>query len=366
VTDRVPLSLGTDEPLAPELAEALARVALRREWILGPEVLELEAALCEYLGVGHAIGVSSGTDALVCALCALDVGPGDEVVTTPFTFVATGEAILRVGATPVFADVEPDTLTLDPARVAMVAGARTRAVVPVHIFGHVADVDGLARLGLPVLEDAAQATGARRGGRCAGTLGIAGCLSFFPTKPLGGCGDGGMVLTGDASVADRVRRLRQHGGDKREFVELGGNYRLDALQAAFLRVKLPHLAGWLRRRHSIAGVYARELDDLSGLTLPQVAAEVEPAWAHYVVRVLGGRRDALARHLDDRGVATGVYYRRPLHLQPLFARLGYGRGSFPVAERAAEEVLALPLFPELSEDQQGRVIAAVRELFAGR
>lgn len=343
-----------------ELGAAFTRVLASRQFILGAEVGAFESELARYLGSPHAIGVSSGTDALVCALLSLDIGPGDEVLTTPFTFIATAEAIARVGARPVFADIDPVTLNLDPARV--VRTPNTRAVIPVHLFGHPAE---LAPLELPIIEDAAQAIGARAGGRRVGTLGRLGCFSFFPTKPLGALGDGGAVVTAEAALAERIRRLRQHGSaEKHLYVELGGNFRLDALQAAFLRVKLPCLDGWLEQRRAVALAYSRELAGIDELALPPTREGTEPAWAHYVVRVQDGRRDALARHLDARGIATAVYYPRPLHLQPLFAKLGYARGDFPHAERAADEVLALPLFPGLTAEQRGRVVDAVRGFFA--
>lgn len=344
-----------------ELGAAFTRVLASRQFILGAEVGAFESELAHYLDTAFAVGVSSGTDALVCALLALDIGPGDEVVTTPFTFIATAEAIARVGARPVFADIDPVTLNLDPAR--LVRTPRTRAVIPVHLFGHPAELASLD-LDLPVIEDAAQAIGARAGGRRVGTLGRLGCFSFFPTKPLGALGDGGAVVTADAALAERIRRLRQHGSaEKHLYVELGGNFRLDALQAAFLRAKLPRLDGWLEERRAAAAAYSQELAGLDELALPVTRAGTEPAWAHYVVRVRDGRRDALARHLDARGIATAVYYPRPLHLQPVFAKLGYARGDFPRAERAADEVLALPLFPGLTAEQRGRVVDAVRGFF---
>ncbi len=342
-----------------ELSAAFSRVLTSRQFILGAEVSAFEAELGHYLGSAHAIGVSSGTDALIAALLALDIGPGDEVVTTPFTFIATAEAIARVGARPVFADVDPVTLNLDPARV--VRTPSTRAVLPVHLFGHPAELIGLE---LPIIEDAAQAIGARAAGRRVGTLGRLGCFSFFPTKPLGALGDGGAVVTADGVLAERIRRLRQHGSaDKHLYVELGGNFRLDALQAAFLRVKLPRLEAWLEARRAVALAYSRELAGIDELGLPATRQGTAPAWAHYVVRVRDGRRDALAQHLDALGIATAVYYPRPLHLQPVFAQLGYARGDFPQAERAADEVLALPLFPGLTAEQQGRVVEAVRGFF---
>ena len=356
------------ETCAGELRAAFARVLASNQFVLGEEVTELEAELARYLSSAHAVGLSSGTDALVCALLALDIGPGAEVITTPFSFIATAEAIARVGARPVFADVDAVTLNLAPVAVARAVTPRTRAVLPVHLFGHPADVDalGAAAPGVPIVEDAAQAIGARERGRAVGTIGRLGCYSFFPTKPLGGLGDGGMVVTRDGELAERMRRLRQHGAaEKHLYRELGGNYRLDALQAAFLRVKLPYLEAWLSERRAIAVAYAEGLAGIDALVLPVTREETAPAWAHYVLRVRDGRRDELGRHLDALGVSTAVYYPRPLHLQPVFAGLGYARGDFPNAERAADEVLAIPMFAGLTEAERGRVIEGVRGFFGG-
>lgn len=361
---RVALSLAPDAHagLEQELRAAFERVLASGSFVLGEEVRAFERELSALCGAAHAVGVSSGSDALVTALQALDVGPGAEVVTTPFTFVATAEAILRLGARPVFADVEPKSLTLDPANVA--TSPRARAILVVHLFGHAAELAALARFELPVVEDVAQALGGRDGGRALGTLGALGCASFFPTKPLGALGDGGAVLTANTTLAERVRRLRQHGSsDKQTFTEPGGNYRLDALQAAFLRVKLARLEGWLEARRRIAESYSRELAGVAGLELPQARAGTSPAWSHYVVRVKDGRRDALARHLGELGIDTGVYYARPLHLQPMFAFLGHREGDFPVAERAAKEVLAIPMRADLNGEERTRVVDGLRSFF---
>ena len=356
------------EPIADALAAAFARVLQSGRFILGDEVIAFEAALAAWLDVPpeQVVGVSSGTDALVAALTAIDVGPGHEVVTTPFTFIATAEAIVRVGARPVFADIDPVTLNLDPSAVAAAVTSRTRAILPVHLFGRPAEVDALLPLGVPVIEDAAQAIGARSRGRAVGTIGNVGCFSFFPTKPLGALGDGGAVVTRSGGLADRVRRLRQHGSaDRSLHLELGGNWRLDALQAALLRVKLPHLAAWIDERRALAAAYSRDLAGLDALALPVVADGAEPAWAHYVVRVRDGRRDALAGFLSERGIQSAVYYAVPLHLQPVFANSSHARGDFPNAEHAAGEVIALPLFPGLGEQRRLRVVDAVRAFFGG-
>ena len=350
-------------PLEPALAAAFARVLQSGRFVLGDEVAAFERELAAWLEVDadRVVGVSSGSDALVAALLALDVGAGAEVVTTPFTFVATAEAIARVGARPVFADIDPVTLNLDPAAARAAITPRTQAVIPVHLFGHPAPMDFGS---VPVIEDAAQAIGARTAGKRVGTIGAAGCFSFFPTKPLGALGDGGAVVTQSGGPADRVRRLRQHGSaDRRAHLELGGNWRLDALQAALLRAKLPHLAGWIDQRRALAAAYSRALADLDAIALPAAAAGNEAAWAHYVLRVRNGTRDALAQHLDAHAIGCAVYYRRPLHLEPAFAHLGHARGAFPHAERAADELIAIPLFPGLDADRQGRVIDAVRGFF---
>jgi dTDP-4-amino-4,6-dideoxygalactose transaminase len=348
--------------LAPALDEAIRRVVRSGAFVLGGEVADFEAELAAYLECRYAIGVSSGTDALVCALSALGIGPGDEVVTTPFSFVATAEAIQRVGARPRFVDVEEETLQLDAACVARRIDSRVKAIVPVHLFGHVAAIPAL---GIPVVEDAAQAIGARVDGRAIGTLGALGCFSFFPSKPLGAFGDGGLVVTSDPALAERVRSLRQHGATRKHHYEyLGGNYRLDALQAAVLRVKLPHLNGWLTQRRALAGAYSERLARVSSVRLPITRPGTEPAWAHYVIRVPPEKRDPLAAFLAENGVETAIYYPTPLHLQPVFASLGHRESDFPVAERAAREVLALPLYPELALEDLEYVVQCVERFFA--
>ena len=369
VSAPVPLFSASEShaPLEPALAAAFARVLQSGRFVLGDEVAAFERELAAWLEVDadRVVGVSSGSDALVAALLALDVGAGAEVVTTPFTFVATAEAIARVGARPVFADIDPVTLNLDPAAARAAITPRTQAVIPVHLFGHPAPMDFGS---VPVIEDAAQAIGARTAGKPVGTIGAAGCFSFFPTKPLGALGDGGAVVTQSGGPADRVRRLRQHGSaDRRAHLELGGNWRLDALQAALLRAKLPHLAGWIDQRRALAAAYSHALPAAAAGAAAAAAAGNEPAGAHYVLRVhdgrRDGRRDALAQHLDAHAIGCAVYYRRPLHLEPAFAHLGYARGAFPHAERAADELIAIPLFPGLDADRQGRVIDAVRGFF---
>jgi dTDP-4-amino-4,6-dideoxygalactose transaminase len=347
-------------PLAEPLVEAFRRVLASGRYVSGDaggEVGAFEREAARLLGTSHAIGMSSGTDALLAVLMAVGVGPGDTVVTTPFSFVATADVVVRLGARPVFADVDPLTFNLDPEATRAAIGAETRAVVGVHLFGRPCDGAGLRAVceprGLSLIEDAAQAVGAvDTDGRPVGAIGQAAALSFFPSKNLGALGDAGMVLTNDGALATTLRRVRTHGAGQR-FVHqiIGGNFRLDELQAALLRVKLPLLPTWNAARRRLAALYRERLAGLP-LGLPPDDAP-GAVWNQYVVRVPGTGaggghpRDALAAALARDGVATTVYYPSPLHLQPCFASLGYRRGDFPVAERACDEVLALPIYPEL-------------------
>lgn len=361
-------------PLAGELQDALQEVIEEQRFILGPVVDRFEAQVAGYLGVEHAVGCASGTDALLLALRALGVERGDEVVTSPFTFFATAGAIHNVGARPVFADIRPDTFNLDPAAAEAAVSERTRALVPVHLFGQMAEMEAFRALGdrrgVAVLEDAAQAIGARQRSAAGewittGTLGDVCAFSFFPTKNLGAFGDAGMVVTGDADTAERLRKLRVHGGRQMyHHEEVGYNSRLDALQAAVLSVKLPRLEGWSRARRENARFYDAALAGVGGVTPPPVLPENESIVNQYTVRVADGRRDALAAFLRERGVGTGVYYPVPLHLQECFAYLGYREGDFPESERAAREVLSLPVYPELTEEQREHVAASVRAFYA--
>jgi dTDP-4-amino-4,6-dideoxygalactose transaminase len=341
--------------VGPAVESAVKRVLESGQYILGEEVAALEREIAEALGVAHAIGVSSGTDALLVALQALGVGPGDEVVTTALSFFATAGAIARLGARPVFADVEPDSFNLDPADALRRVGPRTRAFVPVHLFGRPARVAPLGAAGLPIVEDAAQALGAAGVGK----LGRVATLSFFPSKNLGAAGDAGMVTTDDGELGDRMRLLRTH-GSRPKYVHhiVGGNFRMDALQAAVLRAKLPQLADWNRRRRANATRY-RALLDSTPLVLP--ADGEGHIWHHFVVRAPA--REALRAHLRERGVETEVYYPRPLHLQPCFAELGGKPGDLPEAERAAAEVLALPVHPELDDAQLEFVAQSIHEFY---
>jgi dTDP-4-amino-4,6-dideoxygalactose transaminase len=350
--------------LATELTRAAASVIERAQFILGPEVAALESELSASCGVQHGIGVGSGTDALRLALEAVGVRPGDEVIVPAFTFVATAETVSQTGARPVFADVD-DALNLDPEDAARRVTSRTRAMVPVHLYGQPANVGPLLALaerhGLAIIEDAAQAVGARWGDRSVGGLGRVACFSFFPTKNLGGCGDGGLLTTDDADVAARVRRLRNHGSDaKYVHREIGYCSRLDELQAAMLRVKLRHLQDWTGRRRALA---ARYRDALAGLPLVLPTDVPGTTAVYHLFTVRTPQRDALKDFLELRGIGSAVHYPVPLHQQPVY-RVTDGP-VLPVSERAAREVLSLPLYPELRADEQDIVIAAVREFFEG-
>lgn len=365
------LDLGPQyEALRDELEAAVREVLASTGYVLGPRVEAFEDAVARYAGAGYGIGVSSGTDALLAALMAVDVGPGDVVVTTPYSFFATAGAIGRLGATPVFVDIDPETYNLDPARLRewfdtdSPERARVQAIVPVHLYGQCADMDPILALaesvGVPVIEDAAQAIGATypgaHGTRSAGSMGTAGCYSFFPSKNLGGAGDGGMVVTNDDAIAERLKRLRNHGMEPKYYHdEIGGNFRLDSLQAAVLQVKLPHLESWHAMRRENAAYYDEHLD-VSGIVKPAaVYGRDHHIYNQYIVRV-PERREELRDYLREHGVGHEVYYPVPFHLQKCFAYLGYSAGDFPESERAAETTIALPIYPELSREQQDYVI----------
>ena len=357
-----------------ETVAAVMRIVDAQTFILGDAVLDLERAVAELSQAKHAIGCANGTDAILLAMRALDIGRGDEVVTTPFTFFATAGTIHNVGATPVFVDIEPDTFNIRPDAAAAARTSRTKAVIPVDLFGQMAAIERVAAAmpGLPVIEDAAQSIGARRmvdgESRMAGEIPTIGTFSFFPSKNLGGYGDGGMIVTQDDAIAERLRRLRVHGGAKQYFHdEVGYNSRLDALQAAVLSAKLPHLAAWSAKRRENAAYYDAAFADLArdgAIATPYVAPENESIFNQYTLRVAGGKRDALQGFLRERGVGTSIYYPLPLHLQPCFAYLGYKAGQLPESERAAKEVLSLPIFPELTRAQLDEVVAGVRAFFA--
>jgi dTDP-4-amino-4,6-dideoxygalactose transaminase len=351
--------------IAPEVDAAVAQVLAAGVFINGPNVAALEDEIARYVGTRYAVGLNSGTDALHLALRALDIGPGDEVVTTPFSFAATSEVIGIVGATPVFADIDPATFNLDPAAIEAAIGPRTRAIIPVHLYGRPAPmyaINALARRHhLAVVEDCAQSIGASIDGRRTGSLGTIGAFSFYPSKNLGAYGDGGMIVTDDRALAERIRRLRAHGaGVKYHHDELGINSRLDEMQAAILRVKLRHLEAWIEQRRAIAARYTDELAGLRRLVLTDVPPGRGHVYHQFTIRAPLDR-DRLAQALRERDIQTAIYYPVPLHLQPVHAALGYRPGAFEHAERAAREVLSLPIFPELRDDEVDTVTAGIHE-----
>jgi len=356
------------EEVQDDVRAAVERVFATQQFILGPEVAALEQECAAYLKVKRAVGVSSGTDALLAALMAVGVGPGDEVITTPFTFFATAGVVHRLGARPVFVDICRDDFNLDPDKLAEAITPRTKAIIPIHLYGQAADMTAIGAVAgdLPLIEDCCQAIGTEYKGVPVGGLGLMGCFSFFPTKNLGAFGDGGLVTTNDEALADRLVDMRLH-GMRPKYVHhfVGGNFRLDALQAAILRVKLPRLEGWIARRRATAEHYRRLLAD-AGLADRVVAPPELPHRGHtyhqYVVRVQ--ERDELRQFLAERGLGSEVYYPISLHEQECFADLGYARGDFPESERAAAEVLALPVFPELRGEERERIVAGVAEFYS--
>jgi dTDP-4-amino-4,6-dideoxygalactose transaminase len=352
-------------PLIDRLTQKAAEIIRSGHYILGPEVAAFEREVATYIGVEHAIGVSSGTDALMVALMVLGIGRGDEVITTPFTFFATAGCIARVGATPIFVDIRPDTFNIDVEQVVAAVTARTRAILPVHLFGQACDMESLSHVAtkhdLMIIEDAAQAIGTKSPLGPVGSLGAFGCFSFFPSKNLGGFGDAGLVTTRDSVLAEKAQVMRAHGSNpKYHHRVIGGNFRIDALQAALLRVKLPELAAWTAHRQENAARYDAAFSAFDGdqqlLRIPQRRFEGH-TYNQYVIRT--NRRDELEAHLQSEGIATAVYYPVPLHRQECFAHLGYREGSFPVSEQASREVLALPIFAGLSEARQSRIIESV-------
>jgi dTDP-4-amino-4,6-dideoxygalactose transaminase len=351
--------------IAEEIRAAIEEVLQSQHFILGLQGAALEQEVARICGTRFAAGVASGTDALILALHACGVGPGDEVIVPTFTYVATADSVSLLGAQPVFADILPGTFNLDPAQMEARITPRTKAIVPVHLYGHPADLDSILeiarRRGVRVIEDNAQAIAASYRGRPTGSLGDAGCLSFYPTKNLGAYGDAGMIVTNSEELAARLRSLRMHGTRKHKYVseEQGWNSRLDEIQAAVLRVKLRHLEGWTASRQARAARYSTLLSGIEGVTVPETASGCEHVYHQYTIRVRN--RDHVQRLLAERGIATTVYYPVPLHLQPMYAALGHRRGDFPVSEKAADEVLSLPLYPELAAEQVERVAAALVE-----
>jgi dTDP-4-amino-4,6-dideoxygalactose transaminase len=352
-------------PLRDEILDVIARVCDSQRFIMGPEITAFEREIASLIGVRHAVAVSSGTDALILALMALGIGPGDEVVTPTYSFFATAGAVARLGATPVLVDVDPATYNAQPDGVAAAITPRTRAILPVHLFGLCADMERLeaiaGRAGVPIVEDAAQAIGATSLGRPAGGMGALGCFSFFPSKNLGAFGDAGLVTTNDAELGRRAELLRNHGMEPKYYHHMiGGNFRMDALQAAVLRVKARHLDGWTEARRANAARYATLFDEaglLDRVVLPMEPAGMRHIYNQFVVRA--PERDRLKAWLDDRGIGNEIYYPVPFHLQPCFSSLGYAQGDFPHAERAANETIAIPIYSELSLEQQRAVVSAI-------
>ncbi len=359
-------------PLRQSLLEALTRVADSQRFIMGPEVDAFEQEVAHVVDVQHAIGVSSGTDALVAALMALEIGPGDEVVTSTFSFFATAGSIARVGARPVLVDIDPETFNIDVIAATRACTARTTALMPVHLFGQSADMSAIVALAyeydLKIIEDAAQAIGATDHGGKVGGLGNLGCFSFFPSKNLGAFGDAGLVTTNDEALAHKLRLLRNHGMEPKYFHKMvGGNFRIDAIQAAVLSAKLPHLAAWTEGRRANAARYRQLFADagLAGtVTLPSERPDRYHIYNQFVIRVPD--RDGLKKHLDGVGVGTEIYYPVPFHRQECFAGLGYKAGDFPHAEKAAAEVLAIPIYPELTGDQQQYVVEQIAAYYRPR
>ncbi len=360
-------------PLAAEINQALADVCASGAFVHGPACQEFERAIADYCQVEHAIGCASGSDAILLALLALGIGWGDEVIVPSFTFFATASSVTRLGATPVFAEIHPETFNIDPADIARKISYKTKAILPVHLFGQCAPmgaIQDLARTAgdIPIVEDAAQAIGAQYQGNRAGSLGKLGCFSFYPTKNLGGFGDGGMITTDDRELADKLRILRDHGQHPRYHHSLVGiNSRLDALQAAVLKIKLTHLDEYAARRTQNAQRYFQEFarQGLSErVVVPTVATDCQSVWNQFTVRVPGGQRDRLLQHLSQNKIGAAVYYPVPLHRQECFSHLGYPAGSLPITEQAAHEVLSLPIYGELTESEQDRVVAALVEFFA--
>jgi dTDP-4-amino-4,6-dideoxygalactose transaminase len=367
------------QTLKPELDAALAKVAESQYFILGPEVESFERAIASYCGVEHAIGVSSGTDALIVAMMAMGIGEGDEVITTPYTFFGTIGSIVRLGAKPVFVDIEPGSFNIDASRIEAAITERTRVIAPVHLFGQMAEMDTIRALArehdLLIIEDTAQAIGASQQGKTACSIGHMGCLSFFPTKNLGGFGDGGMVVTNDEDYANIARQLRNHGMEPKYFhSRVGGNFRLDALQAAVLNVKLPHLDTWHEGRRQNATLYRRlfaeagldrSIDDLlsgtlnGGYVLPNECPGNQHIYNQFVI--YAEHRDALMAHLKTHQVGCEIYYPLSLHQQECFRMLGYSKGDFPHSERAAANSLALPIYPDLSPELIHRVVEVISE-----
>lgn len=361
--------------LQTEIDAAVADVSRSGAFVHGPACGKFEEALAEYCGTEHAIGCASGSDALLLSLLALGIGPSDEVIVPSFTFFATASAVWRLGAKPVFADIRHDTFNLEPADVMYKLSTDTKAIIPVHLFGQCAEMNEIRQIasaarGIPIIEDACQAIGAEYNGWRAGSMGTTGAFSFYPTKNLGGFGDGGLITTNDGELAAKLRVLRDHGQQPRYYHHfVGVNSRLDALQAAVLNVKLPHLDEWSAARERHAARYETEFAQRGlgeAIVAPAVAAGCHHVWNQYTVRVMNGRRDALQKYLNERKIGSAIYYPVPLHLQKCFSSLGGEPGSLPVTEQACREVLSLPVYPELTDAEQGAVIDAIADFCHGR
>jgi dTDP-4-amino-4,6-dideoxygalactose transaminase len=366
--DRVPyLDLSAQlRPIRAEVDAALARALDNNTFCLGPDVVAFEKEFAEFCGVKHCIAMNSGTSALHIALMLLNVGPGDEVITTPYTFAATSWAISYVGAKPVYVDIDPVTFNLDPALVEKAITPRTKAILPVHLYGHPFDIEALAAIGkkhgLPIVEDAAQAVAATFKGKRVGGFGASACFSFYPAKNLGAIGEAGALVTNDDAAAVRAKALREHGSKVRyHHDEVGFNYRMEGIQGAVLRVKLKHIDAWTKRRQAIAHRYQGLLKD-TPLTLPVENAGYDSAWHLFTVR--HARRDELKAFLETNGIGSAIHYPLPLHLQECYKSLGYKLGDFPVSEAAAKTCLSLPVFPELTDAQVDRVAEVVKQFFA--
>jgi len=356
-----------NEPLLPEMRRVFEQVVLSGRYVLGTQVESFEQRLAACCGAKHAVGVSSGTDALLLSLMAMEIGPGDEVITSPFTFFATAGCIARVGAQPVFVDIDPATFNIDAGLIEAAITPKTKAIIPVHLYGQAAEMGPIMRIarrhGLKVIEDAAQAIGAKDAGSVVGALGDVGCFSFYPTKNLSALGDAGACTTNDSALAQRMAALRVHGQEgKYHHTHVGGNFRIDALHAALLNVKIPHLASWTDARRDNAQRYDEMLTGLPVMTPVQTPGKYH-VYNQYTVRVLGRRRDPLCEHLKGKGIGHEVYYPIPLHLQPCFAGLGLDATDFPQTQQACQEVLSLPIYPELTTQEQDRVVAAICSFF---
>jgi len=351
-----------------EIEAAIRGVVEEQQFVLTGKVEQLEESIASYIGTKYAVGVASGTDAILLSLKALGVGPGDEVITTAFSFFATADAIVNAGARPVFVDIDPKTFNLDPALIEPAITKRTKAIVPVHLFGQCADMDPILRLaqkhGLKIIEDTAQSIGAAYTGRPAGSMGDCGCISFFPAKNLGAYGDGGIVITSDPEIAEAVRALRVHGSQTRYHHErIGTNSRLDAIQAAVLLAKLPHLDEWNEKRRQNAAYYDRKLAGLDGIQTPYIAPQNVSVYHVYTIRVRA--RDKVAEHLDKAGIGCAIHYPVPLPLQKALDYLGYEQGDVPKCEQASKEVVSIPMYPELTQQQMDEVVNAISKAIRG-